>query len=203
MAMATFSQLALHFADYQRSSPHCRQLIFQASLSNCSPSPCGRLSLPRTTTGTPPAHRASGSHSLGISDGPSPVHMSDSNVLVRLPVAVFTLACRKSMRSSRSSYALPEKPCPSPYICDEHSGGERYMCPSPARMPPIKSCRWRRHFSPQTRMNRFVFLNLPILSLEVHLGVTTSPHTPFPTGYVTLPMYGRSPPLRLSLPRSR
>ena len=52
-------------------------------------------------------------------------------------------------------------------------------------------------------MNRFVFLNLPVLSLEAHLGVTTSPHAPFPTGYVTLPMYGRSPPLRLVLSRSR
>jgi hypothetical protein len=202
MAMAT-RQLALHFADYRRSSPHCRQLIFQASLSNCSPSPCGRLSLPRTTTGTPPAHRASGSHSLGISDGPSPVHMSDSNVLVRLPVAVFTLACRKSMRSSRSNYALPEKPCPPRYLYGGIRRQEPSICSAPDRMPPDKPCRWRRHFSPQTRMNRFVFLNLPILSLEVHLGVTTSPHTPFPTGYVTLPMYGRSPPLRLALPRSR
>ncbi len=77
------------------------------------------------------------------------------------------------------------------------------MCSAPVRIPPNNPCRWWRHFSPQTRMNRFVFLNLPILSLEVHLGVTASPHTPFPTGYVTLPMYGRSPPLRLALPRSR
>lgn len=37
-------------------------------------------------------------------------------------------------------------------------------------------------FSPQTRINRFVFLNLSVLSLEVHLGVTASPHTPFPHG---------------------
>ena len=71
------------------------------------------------------------------------------------------------------------------------------------RQLPIKPCRWRRHFSPQTRMNRFVFLNLPVLSLEAHLGVTTSPHAPFPTGYVTPPMYDRSPPLRLVLSRSR
>ena len=78
-----------------------------------------------------------------------------------------------------------------------------YVCPASVRMPPDKPCRWRRHFSPQTRINRFVFLNLPILSLEAHLGVTTSPHAPFPTGYVTLPMYGRSPPLRLVLSRSR
>ncbi len=58
-------------------------------------------------------------------------------------------------------------------------------------------------FSPQTRINRFVFLNLSILSLGMHLGVTASPHTPFPTGYVTLPVHGRSPPLRLMPSRSR
>ena len=58
-------------------------------------------------------------------------------------------------------------------------------------------------FSPQTRINRFVFLNLSVLSLEVHLGVTASPHTPFPTGYVTLPVHSRSPPLRLRLSHSR
>jgi len=52
-------------------------------------------------------------------------------------------------------------------------------------------------------MNRFVFLNLSVLSLEVHLGVTASPHTPFPTGYVTLPVHSRSPPLRLRLSHSR
>lgn len=53
------------------------------------------------------------------------------------------------------------------------------------------------------RFNRFVFLNRPILSLEVHLGVTASPQTPFPTDYVTLPVSSRSPPIRLSSPRSR
>ena len=38
------------------------------------------------------------------------------------------------------------------------------------------------------RFNRFVFLNRPMLSLEIHLGVTASPQTPFPTDYVTLPV---------------
>jgi hypothetical protein len=47
------------------------------------------------------------------------------------------------------------------------------------------------------RVNRFVFLNLPILSLGDHLGVTVSPQSPFPTGYVTLSVDDRSPPLRL------
>ena len=43
-------------------------------------------------------------------NGPSPVHMSDSNALVRLPVAIFTLACRKSMQTSRASDALHAAP---------------------------------------------------------------------------------------------
>ena len=41
-----------------------------------------------------------------------------------------------------------------------------------------------------------------MLSLETHLGVTTSPHAPFPAGYVTLPVCSRSPPLRLALAHS-
>lgn len=40
-------------------------------------------------------------------------------------------------------------------------------------------------------------------SLGNHLGVTTSPQSPLPAGYVTLPVDGRSPPLGLMSPRSR
>src|SRR5689334_13507543 len=46
------------------------------------------------------------------------------------------------------------------------------------------------------RLNGYVFLNLSILNLGVHLGLTTSPHTPFPTGYVTSLVYSESPPLQ-------
>ena len=53
------------------------------------------------------------------------------------------------------------------------------------------------------RFNRFVFLNRPMLSLETHLGVTASPQAPFPADYVTLPVSGKSPPLRLTPSRSR
>src|SRR5213083_2655434 len=53
------------------------------------------------------------------------------------------------------------------------------------------------------RFNRFVFLNRPVLSLETHLGVTASPQAPFPADYVTLPVFGKSPPLRLTPSRSR
>ena len=62
-----YRQLALHFTDYQRSSPLYWQLICQASHSNSSPSPCSRFSLPQTTTETPPAYRSLGPHSLVIS----------------------------------------------------------------------------------------------------------------------------------------
>lgn len=40
-------------------------------------------------------------------------------------------------------------------------------------------------------------------SLGNHLGVTASPQSPLPAGYVTLPVDGRSPPLGLMPPRSR
>src|SRR3954447_8698490 len=53
------------------------------------------------------------------------------------------------------------------------------------------------------RFNRFVFLNRPLLSLETHLGVTTSPQAPFPTDYVTWSVSDQSPPLRLTPSRSR
>src|SRR5439155_27368434 len=53
------------------------------------------------------------------------------------------------------------------------------------------------------RSNRFVFLSRPVLSLETHLGVTASPKASFPADFVTLPVFGKSPPLRLTPSRSR
>lgn len=38
-----------------------------------------------------------------------------------------------------------------------------YVSGSIISIPPVKPCRRRRHSSPQMRVNRFVFLNLPIL----------------------------------------
>ncbi len=69
--------------------------------------------------------------------------------------------------------------------------------PNADAMPPGKPCGRRLQFSPQMRVNRFVFLNLPILSLGMYLSLMASPHTPFPAGYVTLPVHDKSPPLRL------
>src|ERR1700676_4325819 len=71
-------QLALHFTDYQRSSPYCSQLIRHASHSNCPPSPCGRLSRPPTTTRAPSTCTASGEPLPCHLCKPSPVHMLDS-----------------------------------------------------------------------------------------------------------------------------
>src|SRR5713101_7947958 len=71
-------QLALHFTDYQRSSPYCGQLIRHASHSNCPPSPCGRLSRPPTTTRAPSTCTASGNTLPWHLCKPSPVHMLDS-----------------------------------------------------------------------------------------------------------------------------
>jgi hypothetical protein len=124
--------------------------------------------------------------------------MSDSNVVVRLPVAIFILACRKSTRTSRPSYCALHDPCALLTLYSTLSRA-RHLSLALVRIPPIKSCRRWPSFSPQTRINRFVFLNLPLLSLETLLGVTTSPHAPIPTGFVTLLMCNRSPPLRLSL----
>ena len=42
--------------------------------------------------------------------------MSDSNALVRLPVAVFVLAFRKSMQTPHASYALRVAPKLPAYI---------------------------------------------------------------------------------------
>ncbi len=129
--------------------------------------------------------------------------MPDSNVLVRMPIAVFALAYRKSIQNVTVWPCSHRDPCGLPYIYNLQSGSNPFVLSDPVRIPPVKSCRWWRRFSPQIRFNRFVFLILPILSLEVHLDLTTSSHTPFPAGYVTLPMCNRSPPLRLMLSHSR
>ncbi len=89
------------------------------------------------------------------------------------------------------------------YIYDRIRMPPTYVSGVIISIPPVKPCRRRRHFSPRMRINRFVFLNLPVLSLGDHLGVTASPQSPLPAGYVTLPVDGRSPPLGLMPPRSR
>ena len=110
----------VHFTDSQRSSPHYSQIVCFTTRLSCSPSPCNRLSLSPTTTGAPPAMRASESHSLGIPSSPSPVHMVDLTMRGRLPVAVFILTCRKSSQTPRASYALHSAGWRHGYISPRH-----------------------------------------------------------------------------------
>ncbi len=129
-------------------------------------------------------------------------HMSD---LIRIGEAAgrSLFPCLPQVDANASVWLRsPLGPCKAPYLCARIRVSPA-TCPStPFSIPPAKPCRRRRHFSPQTRVNRFVFLNLPILSLGNHLGVTVSPQFPLPAGYVTLPVDSRSPPLGLMLPHS-
>jgi hypothetical protein len=140
------------------------------------------------------------SKQLAIPLMPSLVHMSD---LMRIGEAAgrSLFPCLPQVDANASVWLRsPLGPCP--YICARIRVSPA-TCPStPFSIPPVTPCRRRRHFSPQTRVNRFVFLNLPILSLGNHLGVTVSPQFPLPAGYVTLPVDSRSPPLGLMLPHS-
>ena len=139
-------------------------------------------------------HRAGAGHGLRLYKS-QPLFHAGQNQHVATAHQFLKLALR-NMRS-------PLSPCKAPYICARIRVSPA-TCPStPFSIPPVKPCRRRRHFSPQTRVNRFVFLNLPILSLGNHLGVTVSPQFPLPAGYVTLPVDSRLPPLGLMLPHSR
>lgn len=124
-------------------------------------------------------------------------------VLVRLPVAVFSLAFRKSMPMSWSGCILPMTP------------RERPTC-----MPVFGCCRLTSPAASSAfrLLNRVGEGDIPALrcgltdscsstfqysSLGNHLGVTVSPQFPLPAGYVTLPVDSRSPPLGLLSPHSR
>nr|AJW29932.1 hypothetical protein pLM19O1_p71 [Ochrobactrum sp. LM19]AJW29941.1 hypothetical protein pLM19O1_p62 [Ochrobactrum sp. LM19] len=57
----------------------------------------------------------------------------------------------------------PHDPIRPTYIYDRIRMPPTYVSGSVISIPPVKPCRRRRPFSPQMRVNRFVFLNLPIL----------------------------------------
>jgi hypothetical protein len=57
---------------------------------------------------------------LASSPLPSPVHMVDSNMRGRWPVAIFLLACRKSSRTPRTRYALSAAEWLPAYISSNH-----------------------------------------------------------------------------------
>jgi len=160
-----------------------RSATGHASYPDCSPSPCDGLSPSPTTTEALPACAASRSHSLCICTHLPLLMRMDSNIPVRMPIAIFALACCKS--------PVPERPA-------MRSRSQRPGCRAPRPLnltrlelawsrtgTPIKSCRRWAQFAPQMRMNRFVFLILLILSFGLPVGLTTSPHSPFPAGSVT------------------
>jgi hypothetical protein len=142
-------------------------------------------------------------NSLGIPDMPSLVHMSDSMRIGE--VADRSLfPCFPQVEANAEVWL--HSPLGSSRVAihiRSRSGVSGYVSIDTISFPPVKPCRRRRHFSPQTRVNRFVFLNRPILSHGNHLGVTVSPQSPFPAGYVTLSVDDRSPPLGLTPPHSR
>jgi hypothetical protein len=119
-------------------------------------------------------------NSLVIPLMPSLVHMSDYQRIGEV-AGRSLFPCLLQVDAVASIWLCsPLGPRKTPYIYARVRVSP-VTCPStPFSIPPVKPCRRRRHFSPQTRVNRFVFLNLPILSLGNHLGVTVSPQFPLP-----------------------
>lgn len=110
----------------------------------------------------------------------------DSDMLRRLPVALFILACHKLAGSSRSDCEKKLLTRYSAYMSD-------YLRPVTA----IYRCRFPLHdlsdhighgdfFNSQRRINRFMFFNLSELNLEDHLGLVISPQSTLSAGYITL-----------------
>src|SRR5690606_37509960 len=85
------------------------------------------------------------------------------HALGRLPVAVLVLASRRSMPMSWSRCVRPVTGCETPYMYARARMPPTYVSGDLIGIPPVKPCRRRRHFSPRMRINRFVFLNLPVL----------------------------------------
>ena len=118
--------------------------------------------------------------------------------MVRLPIAVFILAFRKSLLMPWSDCVLPMTPCKASYISVCIWVFMGYISLNTISILPVSPCRQRRRFSPQMRVNRFVFLNLPILKPRGSSWRNgLAPQSPLPAGYVTLLVDSRSPPLGL------
>lgn len=122
----------------------------------------------------------------------------DSDILRRLPVALFILACRKLAEVSNAE--RDRRCCP----------GVSHTCRKHLR-PAVLTyhCQFLLHglsdhvgrgdvFNPQRRINGFMFFNLSVLNLEDHLGLVISPQSPLSAGYITLQACRRSLPLRFS-----
>ena len=139
----------------------------------------------------------------GHSIMPSLVHMLDFHALGRLPVAVLVLASRKSMPMPWPGCVLSIAPCgqatyPSAFGC------RRLTSPAPSSAFRLLSRVGEGDISALgCGLTGSCSSTFQYFSLGNHLGVTASPQSPLPAGYVTLPVDGRSPPLGLMPPHSR
>lgn len=110
----------------------------------------------------------------------------------RMPVATLILACRESPSNSWS--ATGSSTAGRPRVA---TGCFATRVQSIFDERPNRQCGPQEQFTSRVRSNGFVFLILPFLSLDLPLGVTASPHRPFPTDFVTSRAPRESPPLRL------
>lgn len=91
-----------------------------------------------------------------------------------MPVAIFNLACRKSSVPEQRAMLLLILGIAE--LNTAISTVPRLELGSMYTEIPVKPCRYRVQFTPQTRINRFVFLILLIFSFDQPLGLTASPH---------------------------
>ena len=134
---------------------------------------------------------------------PSLVHMLDFHALGRLPVAVLVLASRKSMPMPWSGCVLSMTPRRRPTSLPA-LGFRQHTSPAPSSAFRLLSRVGEGDLSAlRCGVTGSCSSTFQYFSLGNHLGVTASPQSPLPAGYVTLPVDGRSPPLGLMPPRSR
>lgn len=134
---------------------------------------------------------------------PSLVHMLDFHALGRLPVAVLVLASRKSMPMPWPGCVLSMTPCGRP-TCSSTFGCHRHTSPaSPSAFRLLSRVGEGDISALGCGLTGSCSSTFQHYSLGDHLGVTASPQSPLPAGYVTQPVDGRSPPLGLMPPRSR
>ena len=135
---------------------------------------------------------------------PSLVHMLDVDVLVRLPVAVFFPCVPQVDADAMVWLHSPHDPPRASLRLRSRSDARRHMCPATSSAFRLLS-RVGEGDIPALRcgLTGSCSSTFQYFSLGNHLGVTTSPQSPLPAGYVTLPVDGRSPPLGLMSPHSR
>jgi hypothetical protein len=122
----------------------------------------------------------------------------DLDILRRLPVALFILACRKLAEVSNAGVMGAAAPVfrihvKTTFDQQIHTYYRRFL------LHDLSDHVGRGDiFNPQRRINGFMFFSLSALNLEDHLGLVISPQSPLSAGYITLRACRRSLPLRFS-----